>query len=288
MLIKNIGKIESYDRYIDIAFRNGSKTRGEKKAKIKKILEGGEDSDEGGRDKRGRRRKVRLTREDKEANKLKKHIFLETERINTINKSLTNILDTILTRFPDFHNLDKIHALYKEIIILNFDIEELKKSMDAMRWAKGALQDLHSKLVPMVKRSRDPDGANNISKSYLGRANSIMKRIDKDLTCLEKFRRFDRWLPAIKTSMFTVCISGFPNVGKSTLLSKITTAKPEIDSYPFTTRRLNLGYIGEDIQVIDTPGTLARFNKMNDIEKLAHLAMRLVGSAIVFLYYPSL
>ncbi len=277
MLIKNIGKIESYDTYIDIAFRNGSKAREEKKVKVRGIIEGAD------RDRKGRERRKKVN--SKEENRLKKHMFLETERINTINKSLISILGNISTKFP---NIDTIHELYREIIAIHFEPGEIKKALGAVLWAKGALESLHVKYSDNIKNARDADNANLISKSYMGRVNSIMKRIDKDLTNLEKFRKFDRWLPPVKTSMFTMCISGFPNVGKSTLLSNITTARPEIDSYPFTTRRLNLGYIGNEIQLIDTPGTLARFEKMNDIEKLAHLAMKLVGDAIIYVYDPTL
>ncbi len=53
---------------------------------------------------------------------------------------------------------------------------------------------------------------------------------------------------------------GFPNAGKSTLLSRLTTAHPRIDSYPFTTLVPNLGVITfEDdraLTIADIPGLI--------------------------------
>ncbi|MBW2094794.1 MAG: GTPase ObgE [Deltaproteobacteria bacterium] len=53
---------------------------------------------------------------------------------------------------------------------------------------------------------------------------------------------------------------GFPNAGKSTLLSRLTTARPKIDSYPFTTLVPHLGvlYLRDDhfLVLADIPGLI--------------------------------
>ena len=75
--------------------------------------------------------------------------------------------------------------------------------------------------------------------------------------------------PGIKTEIHTfllelktiadVGLVGYPNVGKSTILSVVTSAKPKIGNYHFTTLTPNLGIVrrhGKDIVLADIPGLI--------------------------------
>lgn len=253
MNFQSLAKVHSADELLDIVFRQTTKEL----EKIKPGFQG---------------------------DRLQKTRAADVRRISLVEKTLYGNLQGIVTMFPQ---LDDLHDFYKELIKITLDYGQIKLSLGAIGWAMRKIGELSHMYSSMIRRCADTMALTKFRKQYYGRISSVVKQIKRDLAYLEHARWVMKNYPTIKTGMTTVCIFGFPNVGKSTLLSKLTTAKPEIKPYAFTTKQLNVGYLQEahrKIQIVDTPGTLDRFERMNEVEQQAYLALKHCADFVVYVY----
>ncbi len=86
---------------------------------------------------------------------------------------------------------------------------------------------------------------------------------------------------------------GLPNAGKSTLLAKISNAKPAIADYPFTTLTPNLGvvdYLNDSMLFADIPGLIQGASEGKGLghDFLKHIERTLVILHLIDIYNPSI
>ena len=89
--------------------------------------------------------------------------------------------------------------------------------------------------------------------------------------------------------MADIGLLGYPNAGKSTLISKISAARPKVAGYPFTTLAPSLGVVDMGIEgtyvVADIPGLIPG---AAEGAGLGHQFLRHVGRTRVLLHLLSL
>jgi len=207
----------------------------------------------------------------------------ERDKLFFIRDELTERLSTIITEYP---SIDSLPEFYRRLLATKASPDAAKKALGSLKFAQRALKTVTSEHIQKLKQTRNREDARAITRQFLGRTASVIKQVGSGLRLLEETRHAFRSFPSIDPEAFTVAITGFPNVGKSTLLSKITTASPAIANYAFTTKTLNMGtfeYRFSTIQVLDTPGTLARTSE-NDVELQARIARQYLARLVVYVY----
>lgn len=71
---------------------------------------------------------------------------------------------------------------------------------------------------------------------------TIVKKLGPSLAYLEQVRQHLARLPSIDPTTRTLIVCGYPNVGKSSFMNKVTRANVEVQPYAFTTKALYVGH----------------------------------------------
>lgn len=186
---------------------------------------------------------------------------------------------------------DKIETadpFHRELLETIIGLNKVHSAIDRLSWAKTKIAKLEVRSRRNIRmRKGDPV---KLRKDFYGKTASILDKISGELNFLGEVVVAIKNLPTIKEG-YTVVLAGMPNVGKSSLLRGLTPSTPEIQTYPFTTKNILVGYIPvgpREIQIIDTPGILDRpLKDRNPIEKQAILALRELADIILFIFDPT-
>ncbi|MDP2841120.1 MAG: NOG1 family protein [Candidatus Methanoperedens sp.] len=208
----------------------------------------------------------------------------EESMLLTAAHILSDNLINIVRKFPSF---DTMPPFYLELADIIVGVEEMKMNLASVQWAGTKINEMSRKYVGMM---RNADDAKVVRKQAFGRISSIVDSIDGNLRFMNDARNKLRKLPEIGEGP-TIVVAGYPNVGKSSFVALVSTARPEIASYPFTTKGLAVGHFEKNkirYQIIDTPGLLDRpLEERNEIELQAISALKHVGNVMLFIIDPS-
>uniref|UniRef100_H2ZGF1 Nucleolar GTP-binding protein 1 n=1 Tax=Ciona savignyi TaxID=51511 RepID=H2ZGF1_CIOSA len=192
-------------------------------------------------------------------------------------------LATILTEFP---KLEDVHPFYADLMNVLYDKDHYKLALGQLNTAKHLIDNVGRDYVRLMKYGDSLYRCKMLKRAALGRMCTIMKRQKQTLEYLEEVRQHMSRLPSIDPNTRTILISGFPNVGKSSFINKITRAEVEVQPYAFTTKSLFVGHMDYRYlrwQVIDTPGILDQpLENRNTIEMLSVTALAHLRSAVVY------
>ncbi|MBI4153083.1 50S ribosome-binding GTPase [Candidatus Woesearchaeota archaeon] len=211
---------------------------------------------------------------------------IERVRLSVASETLMSRFKKIQDSFPD---MEALSPFYKELMKATLDIQKFNKAIGSLVWLTQKIKTFQLHYVRKINRSRTQTDIHDVRRSFYGRLSSVCEKLDGELAYLNDARKVMKTYPVIR-ALPTIAITGFPNVGKTTLLSKLSSSTPEIAEYAFTTKHVNLGYIEfphKKIQLIDTPGTLARPDKMNAIEQQAVIAIKYLAHALIYVFDPT-
>lgn len=120
--------------------------------------------------------------------------------------------------------------------------------------AAQTLEEKIDALKELIKAAPKHKGSENL-------LSELKTRLKKFIEKSEKSASVGKGKKGIRKEGFQVILVGLPNSGKSTILSRVTNATPEVSSTPYTTREPNIGtmsYNGVYAQIVDLPAVLGK------------------------------
>jgi len=228
------------------------------------------------------------------AGRAKSGLEAQQSMLQTATNIVSDNLDNVVTAWPDF---DAVDPFYRELAdaIVGAETDEggvdgLRQSLSELTWASRQAIALRDEYRPKLRG--DSDTARKHRKQAFARLADVVEEVDDDLRRLGAARNDLRDLPDIRPDEPAIVVAGYPNVGKSSFVNRVTRARNETASYPFTTEGIGVGHFERDrirYQIVDTPGLLDRpAEERNAIERQAVSALEHLADCVLVLVDASM
>src|SRR3989442_6899953 len=212
---------------------------------------------------------------------------LAVARVRGAGQAIESTLRGYVKGFP---SLDRLPAFYGELVDVLLDLGRLKKHLAALDWAADKVRDITRQYRGRIGRAAG-NSISGLRREAYGRLSSVVNQIAPDLDALVTARIALRRVPEIDSTIPTIVVAGYPNVGKSSFVRAASSGRPKVASYAFTTKGVSLGHFDRGVhryQILDTPGLLDRpMDKRNKMERQAIAALTHLANGVLFLLDPT-
>ena len=196
------------------------------------------------------------------------------------NEKLSRILE-------DFPRVDDVHPFYGDLLNVLYDKDHYKLALGQLNTARAMIDKIAKDYVKLLKYGDSLYRCKQLKRAALGRMCTIMKKHAASLAYLEQVRQHMSRLPSIDPNTRTILVCGYPNVGKSSFMNKVTRADVEVQPYAFTTKSIYVGHTDYKYlrwQVLDTPGILDRpLDERNTIEMQSITALAHLRAVVLYI-----
>lgn len=204
-------------------------------------------------------------------------------KIKYVQQAFRDRLQRILSQLP---HLDDIHPFYSDLFNVLYDRDHYKLALGHCNAARRHIDKIAKEHVGLIKYAISAYRCKTLKVAGLGRMAKVITKLKGSLKYLEDVRQHMSRLPSINPYTRTLLLTGYPNVGKSSFMNKVSKANVDVQPYSFTTKSLYVGHFDHDYlrwQVIDTPGLLDHpLDERNTIEMTAITALAHIYCAVLF------
>lgn len=229
---------------------------------------------------------VRLVRGGENAKR--KHQVGEKQLLEEHAQHLAKPLRTCLRAFPPLSSFPPFERAVLELTVGGKEYETAVFRAEQLR--KQLVQEGKEATKSVTEARSQKDRAERLQLA-LDKMEHVLGKRRGDVERLVEVAKQLRRVPEVEEDKPTLVLVGAPNVGKSSLVRKLSTGAPQVCHYPFTTRSIHMGHFhihGVAHQVTDTPGLLRRPDEdRNRMERLTLAAIQHLPAVVLFVMDPT-